>query len=283
MPSRAGREPGGAGLGFGHERPLPVREFRSHRGGLAEPFGVQHGRAVSPQAGLRERRELRGERLGGSQRLAGGHDPVGEPDRGGLGGVDGTSGEDHVHRPAGADQAGQAHGPAIDERHAPASAEDAKDGGFVGHPQVAPQGQFEAAGHRVARHGGDHRLGQPQSADAHRPVAVGTDPVAALGADRGEVGPGAEHAAFAVEHGDRGLRIGVELPERGGEQRGGRPIDGVAARGAVQEDGGDRPRSLNPDGLIGHALLRFSSRPDRSARIRRRGRRPGRDRAAPVS
>ena len=37
-----------------------------------------------------------------------------------------------------------------------------------GHPQVAPHGQLEPAGHGVALDGGDHRLGQGQPGRAHR-------------------------------------------------------------------------------------------------------------------
>src|SRR5581483_11570860 len=107
-------------------------------------------------------------------------------------------GEDHVHGPAGADEAGQAHRAAVDQRHAPPAAEDTEDGGLVRDPQVAPQGQFQAAGHGVAGYRRDDRLGQPQAAHAHRRVAVGGGAVTAFGAERDEVGTGAEDAAVAV-------------------------------------------------------------------------------------
>jgi hypothetical protein len=43
-------------------------------------------------------------------------------------------------------------------------------------PQIAPQGQFQAAGHRVPGDRRDHRLGQPQPAHAHRRSTVVTGP-----------------------------------------------------------------------------------------------------------
>ena len=63
----------------------------------------------------------------------------------------GAAGEDQVERAALADQARQAHRAAVDQRHAPAAAEDAEHRVFVGHAQVAPQRQLEPAGDGVAR------------------------------------------------------------------------------------------------------------------------------------
>jgi len=250
--SRAGGEPGRAGGGLAVQRRAPVREFRSERGGLIQPLGVEHRRAVAAQAYLRERSQLSGKLLRGGQRLPGRYDAVGEPDRGRLGRVDRAPGEDHFHRPAGADQPGQAHGAAVDQRDAPATAEHAEHGGLVGDPQVAPQRQFQAARHRVPRYRGDDRLGQPEPADPHRGVAVRGHPVAALGADRGQVRAGTENAALAVQHGHRRVRVGVERAERGGQLRRGRAVDSVAPRGTVQQHGGDRPRPHHPDRFFSH-------------------------------
>jgi len=73
--------------------------------------------------------------------------------------------------------------PAVDQRHPPAAAEDPEHGVGLGHPQVAPQRQLEATGDGVARHRGNHRLGQHQPARAHRRIAVGRQPVRLAGRD----------------------------------------------------------------------------------------------------
>ena len=81
------------------------------------------------------------------------------------------AGEDQVHRPAVPDQPRQSHRAAVDQRHAPAPAEHPEHRVLLGDPQVAPQRQLEAAGHRVATDRGDHRLGQRHAGRAHRPGA----------------------------------------------------------------------------------------------------------------
>ncbi len=106
---------------------------------------------------------------------------------------------------------------------------------------IAPQGQLQPARHGVPGDGGDDRFGQLEPADPHRPVTVRGHPVAAVGAERGQVGAGAENPALAVQHSHRGLRIGVEGPEGIGQPGGGRAVDRVPASRAVQEDGADRP------------------------------------------
>ena len=134
--------------------------------------------------------------------LAGRDHPVDQAHPLGLPRVDRAAGEDQVHRPAGADQPRQPDGAAVDQRHAPAPAEDAEHRVAAGHPQVAPERELEAAGDGVPLDRGDHRLRQPHPGRAHRAVAVLGDLVAALGADRLEVGAGAEGAAVAVQHRD---------------------------------------------------------------------------------
>ena len=75
----------------------------------------------------------------------------------------------------------QPHRPAVDQRHAPAAAEDAEHRVLLDDAQVAPQRQLQPAGDGVAGDRGDHRLAQQHPRGAHRPVAVGRDAVA-LGA-----------------------------------------------------------------------------------------------------
>jgi hypothetical protein len=69
--------------------------------------------------------------------------------------------------------------------------------------------------------------------------------VGIAGGHRLEVGTGAEEAAGAGEHRDRGFRIGVEgdkrvvqFPRRGA-------VDGVAAMRAVDGNDGHRPIAFN--------------------------------------
>ena len=93
MPSRAGREAGGARGRLRGQCGLPVRELRGQRGGLVQAFLVEHRGPVAAQADLRERGELGREFLGRDQGLAGRDDAIGEPDGRRLGRVDGASGQ----------------------------------------------------------------------------------------------------------------------------------------------------------------------------------------------
>jgi len=99
-----------------------VGELRFQRGGLIEAAHVQYRRAIAAQAHLRERSKPGRKLPGGGKSLPGRHETVSQPDRRRLGGADGAPGEDHVHRPAGPDQPGQAHGAAVNQRDAPAPA-----------------------------------------------------------------------------------------------------------------------------------------------------------------
>ena len=78
--------------------------------------------------------------------------------RGRLVAGDAATGEDQVERVAEADEAGQPHRAAVDERHTPAAAEHAEHRVAGGDPQVAPARQLEAAGDGVALDRGEHRL-----------------------------------------------------------------------------------------------------------------------------
>ena len=177
-----------------------------HRVHLGHPFLLEQGEPVLAQADLGQLRELVGELLGCCSRLTRGYDAVHEADALSLLGVDLTPGEDQVQRPAGADQPGQPDRAAVDERHSPATAEDAEPGVLRRDPEVAPDRELEATGDGVPLDGGDHRLPQPQPGRSHRAVAGLLHLVAALGPDRLEVGAGAEGAAVAVQHRDAGAR-----------------------------------------------------------------------------
>ena len=133
--------------------------------------------------------------------------------------VDRPPGQDQVHGPAVADQPGEPDRAQVDQRDPEAAAEDPEDGVLGGHPQVAPQGQLETAGHGVALDGGDHRLGEGHPGRAHGPRAVVGDRAAVAVGQGLQVGPGAEGAAGPGEDGDRGRAVGLEgvegLPQGG--------------------------------------------------------------------
>ena len=73
-----------------------------------------------------------------------------------------------------------------------------KDGVLGGHPQIAPDGELETAGHGVPLDGGDDRLGELQAGRAHRAGAVLGDPVAVAPGHGLEIGAGAEGPAAPV-------------------------------------------------------------------------------------
>lgn len=187
------------------------------------------------------RRQLGSQRLGlfacGARR----HDPVDEPDPLGLLGVHGPAGQDQVHRTARPDQPWQPDRPAVDERDAPASAEDTERRVRGGNPEVAPQGELETAGDGVPLHRRDDRLAEPQPGRTHRPVAVRHHPVV----QRTQVGTGTERATRAGQHRHRLPVVGVERTERVGELRGRGPVDGVAHVRPVDDDGRDRTGHLD--------------------------------------
>src|SRR5207249_4145229 len=94
------------------------------------------------------------ERLGFLARLALRHDPAREADALGLARVHRPAREDQIERAAEADDRRQSRRAAVDQRHAPAAVEDAHDRVLLDHAEIAPEGQLEAAGDGVTRHGG---------------------------------------------------------------------------------------------------------------------------------
>ncbi|MDT4851519.1 hypothetical protein FQZ97_857010 [compost metagenome] len=130
------------------------------------PLGVG-ALAVGAHRGLREGGELPRKGDGRFARLAGGHHAVGQAHLQRFGGFHRAAGEDQVHRVAHADQARQAHGAAVDQRHAEASAIDAEVGVGFHHAQVAPERELHAAGHGRAAHRGDDGFGQAQARRTH--------------------------------------------------------------------------------------------------------------------
>ena len=90
---------------------------------------------------------------------------------------------------------------AIDEGHAPASTEHPEDGVPRRDAKVAPDGEFQASGDRMALYRCDDRFRQHHVARPHG-AAFGLEPVRLRRAEGSEVRPGAEAAAGAVQHGD---------------------------------------------------------------------------------
>ncbi|MNR19339.1 hypothetical protein D3C85_1361260 [compost metagenome] len=117
-------------------------------------------------------------------------------------GLDRAAGEDQVQRPTLADDARQAYGAAVDQRHAETPAEHAEHRVFGHHPDIRQQRQLQPTGHGMAFDGGDQRLLQLHPARPHGAIALGVQsisprPVLGHGA---EVGTGAEGAAGPGEH-----------------------------------------------------------------------------------
>jgi hypothetical protein len=219
--------------------------------------------AVGQQGGLGEGGQLPRQRDGGFAGATPGHDAVGQAHAQGLVGLDLAAGEDQIHGVTHADQARQAHGAAVDERNAEATAEDTKVGVLLHHAHVAPQGQLHAAGHRRAADGRDHRLGQLQPCRAHGADGVGVGGFEvelpeggglAAGLHAGaelQVPAGAEMAVGAVEHGDAGIGVILEIEEGGVQRLRGGCIDGVAHVRAVEGDDPDVVEVFDADGWHG--------------------------------
>ncbi len=136
-----------------------------------------------------------------------------------------------------AHDAGQAHGPTIDQRHAPAPAENAEYGVLLDDAQIAPKRKFKSARNRIPRNGGDNRFGKKHPRRSHRRRgAIGANPVAPVTAAGKslEVRACAKCAVIAEENPNAGAFIRLEGFERGGKLRRRRRIDRIlrAARGS---------------------------------------------------
>ena len=109
-----------------------------------------------------------------------------------------------------ADQARQAHGAAIDERHAKAATKHAKVGVLLHHAHVAPQRQLHPTGDCRAADGGNHRFGQQQPRRPHGPQRRASGRGLELrGRQRVKVKVG-QHAGATLL--PRHARAGLEVP-----------------------------------------------------------------------
>ncbi len=146
------------------------------------------------------------------------------------------------------DQPGEADRAPVDERYPEAAAEDPEDRVLCGHPEIAPDGELEAAGDRVPLDRGDDRFGELEAGGAHRAGAVLADPVPLAPGDGLEIGPCAEGPAGPGQHGNRRVGIGIERGEGGEQGVGRRPVDRVAPLGPVDGDEGDRAVPVHAQG-----------------------------------
>ena len=181
--------------------------------------------------------------------------------------ADRTAGEDQVHRPARPRSAGAA---------APCRRRSAARPSAGRRRRTPRRSATTRRSHQSASSsppatawpsiGGDHRLAEPHPGRApsarRRPASTRLPrsvPIALRSAPAQNVPP------VAVQHRDALVVVGVELPERVGERRGGRAVDRVAGLRPVEDDGGDRA------GLVdAHAHDR------KLAPVAHRGARPGR-------
>ena len=180
--------------------------------------------------------------------------------------LDAAAGEDQIEGVAVADQAREAERAAVDERHAPAPAVDAEDRVLRRHAQVAPQRELETARDGVPLDGGDHGLAEQQARRPHRAVAGLLDAIAAPLGDRAQVGPRAEAAARAREHGDAERR---DRRRSGGRPRTARRRSARRRRCARPGDRASRSRRARRVSLRTPLMRALSSR-SRAQRARPR-------------
>ena len=114
------------------------------------PDAVDRGVAVGQHRHLRELRQSLGVFEGALQVAVGRRDLVDQSHRVSLVDVDDPAAQDHVECPAQPDDARQALGPAVHQRHAPAALGEAQLGALGRDPQVAPQRQLQTAGQAPA-------------------------------------------------------------------------------------------------------------------------------------
>ncbi len=95
------------------------------------------------------------------------HNLVGQAHVQRLMGMDGTPGQNHVHRAALADDARQTHSTTVNQRHPPTPAIDAKHRRLTHHPHIRPARQLQSACHRMALDGSNDRLGQQHPRRPH--------------------------------------------------------------------------------------------------------------------
>ncbi len=159
----------------------------------------------------------------------------------------------------------QAHGPAVDQRHAPASAEHPEDGVSRRNAQIAPDRELQPASNSVAFDRRDHGLCEQHPRRTHRTVALPAHAVATSPGDSLQICSRAETALRAGQHGHAHVLVCLEGPERICEQGGGRSVDTVPHLWAI--DGDDRHGSISFVRHVAHVSP--CEKPRRSLCVRR--------------
>ena len=160
MASGTSGKPAGALDGFLEHHRIAASAFRRQGFGQFQVPLVNGGVSVGAQALLRERCNVGGKSFCCGSRLSIGHHPICKPHRLCFFRINRSTGQNHIHGVAVANNAWQAHGASIDQRYPPAAAEHAEGGGFLYDSQVTHQCQLQPPGHGVAGYGSDHRLRQ---------------------------------------------------------------------------------------------------------------------------
>src|SRR5258708_5609278 len=124
----------------------------------AEPVALDRRAPVRAHAHLRKARDFLRELLRLRARATLRREVFAQPDREAFLRRHLAPGEDDLERAPLADDARQAHGSAVDQRHAPAAAIDAEVGVLRHHAEIAPEAQLHAAGDRGTLDRGDDRL-----------------------------------------------------------------------------------------------------------------------------
>jgi leucyl/phenylalanyl-tRNA---protein transferase len=189
---------------------------------------------------LRKTGDLARQCLGFAQRLSRLDEAIGEPERIGLVCVDGASGENHIERTAVADEARQSHCSAVDERHAPASTEYAKDRRRRCDAQITPQCELETARNRMALDGGNDRFRYEHPCRPHWSLAFRF--IRKSLRDGFEIGTGAKGRASSGKDGRERFAVGVEFGKSLAQQQSRWRINGIATGGAI--DRNDRDRTI---------------------------------------
>jgi len=172
------------------------------------------GEPIVPQTGLRERCDLPREFDRRRQRLTGGHQPVRKSDSERFVCAHLATGQDQIHCTAVPDQARQADGTEIDQRHPEPATENTEYRSVRYHPHVAPQCQLAAARDRIAFNGGDHRLRQTHPRRTHGPVSLNGDRPALPVRQRFQVRACAEVAAGPGQNRHIQRAVGIEASKR---------------------------------------------------------------------
>ncbi len=195
---------------------------------------------VVAKALLGKTADLPGQFLGLLATAAVSHQPVGQAHLQRFLGTHRSPGEDHIHCPAVANEAGQANSAAIDQGHSPAPTENPENGALLGYAEIAHQGQFQPTRDRMAGDGGDHRLAEAHAGGAQWAITFRTEVKPRCATGHGlQVCTGAEYAVLTVQHCNIGFGIRFEVAKRRGQPGGGRAVYGIANLRPVNDDGGD--------------------------------------------